>query len=66
METIEKNQKVIIEGLNHRERIETDIHSTTQASGKWIGKVCVNDNGSHKESAVMYQPCKDVWEYPFF
>ena len=65
METTKKNQKVIIEGFNHGEHIETDVHSITQASGKWIGKVCVNDDNSHKEFAVMYQPCEDVWEYPF-
>ena len=65
MDTTEQNQKVIIAGFNHGNHIETDVHCITQVSGKWIGKVYVNVFGSHDEFAVMYQPCKAVWEYPF-
>ena len=62
MNTTEKNQQVIIEGFNHGQCIELDVHSIDRVSGEWYGKVYVNVYGLQREFVVMFQPSKGIWE----
>ena len=63
MNTSKENQKVLIEGYNHGQIFETDVHCVNQVSGKLFGKVYVDVYRSSDEFIVMYEPSKGVWEH---